>query len=221
MSQRHPTWEAIVDYLESPDRAEASVGDHLSQCPRCRRVAAEIRNLLADLAGSRLPRPPREVLQRTVDAVLSELAEERAASGRHPVPAEAAGTRGSLAALKEVWATLVADSLAPNLAVRGVVAAAPRMLLYKAEGFSITLSLIPCEEAASVDVMGQVTPQQSEVLPSGGRALLRQGDREEETALSPHGEFSFAGQAAGMPEVSIVLADSVIRLHLPSDSPEA
>jgi hypothetical protein len=214
MSQPHPHWEALVDAVESPDQAPAAIREHLERCPRCARVADEIRALLARLEASRLPRPPREALQRTIDAVLAALAAERGAADHAPAPVRG----GLLGALREVGALLIADSLAPNAAVRGPVAAAPRMLLYEAEGFAITLSLSPATESGP-EIMGQVTPQQSESLPAGGRAILRRADAVEEVALSPHGEFQFAGPPGEEPpEISIVLADSMIRLNLPSDT---
>jgi len=209
MTDRHPSWEEILDHLDAGEPADSPEHRHVSACASCSRLAEEIRRILAGMRAARLCEPPRESVERAIAAVMRELAAQPRGLARV--------LSGPLAAAGEIWARLVGDSLAAGAAVRGAAGSRPRMLLYETDDFAITLSLAHVAPAG-MDVIGQVTPRGSAALPSGGRAVLTHAGRSEETPLSPFGEFVFENERAEVDDLSILLAGSRIRLSLPEIS---
>jgi len=207
MPERHPNWEEILDHVEAGEPDGSPVSRHLPGCASCTRLAGEIRHVFEIIRHSRLAEPPREAVERAIAAVLNELAAEPAAGERL--------LSGSLAALREIWAALVGDSLALGAVVRAGGTARERTLLFETDDYAITLSLTPAQPAG-FEVIGQVSPRASNELPSGGRAVLTAAGATDERTLSPFGEFVFENASGAMTDLSIVLAGDRIRLDLPT-----
>jgi hypothetical protein len=190
-------------------------------CEHCSALLLRAEKLLQTFADARgLSHPPKHLLQRVLQAILSESDASAPAAGMD-LPAETATGddwwQQVRAGLREVIAELIADSVEPSPVLRGVASAEPRMLLYETDAFSITLSLKPGQSPATRDWIGQVAPRGSHELPPEGQAILRREGRQKTVWLSAYGEFAFREEPEGVSELSIAVGEYLVHLPLPED----
>jgi len=215
MRKKHASWEEILALLESADSADSTVRSHLTQCERCAHLVAEARTMLGLLAGARLPVPPSPLVERTL-ALLHEAAGQAEAPGAREA---ASGPHEVLARLKsasrEIWATLVADSLRPAADLRGSSVTSPRLVRYETADYIVTLSLAPAPPGDARDVMGQLVPRRGVSLPAGACAAAPRGEQKIEADIGPTGEFRLEQVPAASPQVDILVGQDWIHLRLP------
>jgi len=208
----HVNWEEILDYCEGERPPDDPVGEHILHCRRCRELLARAEATLHLLARGRDLQPPADAVDKAAEVLQAEL---RGLS--QPMPGRT--VTGGLERLREVLATLVADSLVPSPTVRGAAeGGGPRVLLYETDDYAVTLSLPPATKCSPPDaVLGQIVPRRGDILPAGGRAILNYRDARYEEAVSEDGEFRFDAIPSSPEGLSILLADTIIRLSLPVD----
>ncbi len=215
MRDRHASWEEILAFLESTDSADSTVRPHLTSCKRCAQLAEEARAILGLLAEARLPVPPSALVERTLARLRASLEEATTVAAQ---PA-ALGSRELLKRLRstfrEVWGTLVADSLLPAPALRGSSVAPPRLVRYETPEYIVTLSLAPGSARQTRDVQGQLVPRRGEAVPSGACAAAAHGEQMIEAHIGATGEFRLSNVPASSDEVGILVGDDWIRLRLP------
>lgn len=210
MRSKHPSWQEILDAIERPDGGE-SVLAHIDECPRCAAESEEARVLLETFDAAEVRDPSSALMERTLEALRRELRSRREAE------AASTGPTGSLGAkIREVWATLVADSLKPSLAVRGATHAVPRSLVYETDDFAISLSLGSRSTAKTMSVLGQLIPKRADSLPPGGRIELKAGGSLLQTQISEYGEFRFRDVPQAELEIGVCLGDYRILLTPPA-----
>ena len=216
MSEKHPSWREILEFVEPGPSRGRSLEPHLRSCSSCSRLAESARELLGLFAEARLPDPPRHLVEATVTRILDELrgrsAEQPAGSLASDFVERAAQQVKDLAGA--VWASLVTDSLTANHAVRGSGESRARMLLYETEEVSIAVSLRPGSTSDRRDVRGQVTPKREGTLPPGGTARVAAAGKEIEAELSEFGEFTAADVPAGELLLTIGLGGQRISLRV-------
>jgi hypothetical protein len=211
MSRRHPTWEGTIETLESPGGVDQRTGKHLEDCPRCRLVANGARVLLATLEDAGIGGPSEALKDQTWVLLREDLQSRAQRHGDWPESADRA-FRGAVSRVKEIWATIVADSLKPSLSVRGTTYAAPRALVYEAADFAISVSITPDPGGETVSIMGQLIPKLADSVPEGGRVELNAGPTHLEDAISNLGEFRFRDIPKGRIEIVVAVGDLRIRL---------
>lgn len=195
MSKNHPTWEAILHFVEGRESAP-DLTEHLADCPACAERVDRARAVLALLGEARLPDPPESLLARTREILRKE-----------PTPLAVFSQRvGRI--LREIWARPHGDSLRPNLALRGPGENETRTQLFEAEGYSVAVMSAPTGDGLRLH--GQVTPPADAELPAGALAYF--GGVEE--TLDDLGEFHIETSATEIFELAIVLEDLLIRLRL-------
>ena len=209
MHEHHIKWNEIIEFAEDAGATAPAVRAHMAACAPCRRAAENARRLLALFDDSRLPAPPPALVEMTVARILGQAAEHR------PAWLDQFARRLGRS-FTEIRAALVADSLAPNAALRGsATLAAPRTLRYETDDFAITVAIEAGSEDGQWDLMGQVMPRREPALPANAwAAVSREGDMLE-VELSEVGEFQFTKVTASSEELSLLLGDSWIRLRLP------
>lgn len=209
MTRPHPSFETLLDLAEGRP-VPSDVRPHLGTCEACKTLAGRVEALVATMSEARqLDDVPAGLRVRTVEAVREELA-RRSRPVTHVLRSfiERLGDEVRL-----LTAALAGDSLEPSHATRAGTGApvAPRMLVYEAAGYEITISLAAGDRRGTLDVSGQVTPSAGE-LEAGGEAGLRAGTYEATAPLSGFGEFAFDAVPAGELELEVGVGRSVIRL---------
>lgn len=211
----HPSWEEILDAVESPRRASPFIRDHLRTCDHCRTVADEARRVLQSLSAARLPHPPRALVEQTL-AALSQRLQEREAAAARPFQGD---VREIIARLQAGWrgvaAALIADSWRASPALRGAAEASSRVLIFETEGYSIAISVSNVAGASGRHLIGQVVPRQGTALPPAGWALARQAPDVVAERLTDLGEFQLTGLAPETTELDLVLGEEHVSVNLP------
>jgi len=197
----HISLDQMIDALEHGAALETDRREHLASCEQCRTLQAEMKNLLGSLSMVAGEPPTDELIRKAWLRIRAEAASQRSAD-----LVEQAGR-----ALKEIWATLTRDPLASPLAVRSV-ASSPRMLIYKAEGLVISLSVSEADDE-NVEIMGRVVPETTADVPEG-RALLKVDGETREAALD-FGAFRFKDVPGAKLELEVELGDILIHVPLP------
>lgn len=219
-TEKHISWERILEALDSPDAA-ASVHEHLRGCPRCAERRADAEELVQLLRDARLPVVPEALASDTLPRVLA-LARERDA--RRAAEASPSGSSPWLermrAAARELIAVLSGDSLTPTHALRG--GGGPRVLRYEAGDYALSIAL--AEGPRGRQLRGQVTPRTAAELPESRRALLHVTSREAEvhivdSEVSEFGEFLFDSVPVGEVHLSILAGEEVIRVEVETAGP--
>lgn len=209
MTSPHPNFETLLDLAEGR-RVPSIVRQHVSACEPCGSLAADVDALLATMTAARgLEEVPDEVRNRAMEAVRRELADRRA-----PVSHILERFIQRLGDdVRFLTALLAGDSLRMSPVTRGGSdePATPRMLLYEADGYEVTVSVAAGERHGTVDVSGQITPSAGG-LAEGGTAGLRVAKHTTTTALSEFGEFRFESVPSGELELEIGVGTSIIRL---------
>lgn len=211
MSKKHPEWEKILSHVEQ-DAPGDPVSEHVAQCRQCQQLAGQLRELLGAFEAARLPEVPPEMIERTLRKLdLESVGEEGipAVLTLRKALSEWAARLGR--PLKEIRASLVADSLVPTPLLRG--GTDRRSLLFETEDYSIAVG-VSAREAGTRDLRGQVSPKEKAHLPAVGSALLGTAAGAMESGLSEFGEFSFEAAPAESSELAIVLEDLLIRISL-------
>ena len=113
---------------------------------------------------------------------------------------------------REITATLVPDALLPSLAVRGVEAAQPALLVFETDAFAISLSLSSPPEQNRVRMVGQLVPKSATEIPAGGRVVVWSGRETAAGEVNEHGEFAFDGLPHGDLHMDILIGDDAIQL---------
>ena len=149
-------------------------------------------------------------MESAVDEARRWAAETGGASTHSTSLSEAAkAAAGRLAdAATSIIGSLVGDSWTDAaVGVRGSGTTAPRLLIFQAGNFTISISLHPHEDVESLtcDLEGQVAPEDAHDLPDGGRVELASAGRVATTKLDDLGAFSFD---------SVQIADARLRLIL-------
>lgn len=208
MPEKHVSWEQVLDATESPHLVDLAVQTHIRDCRQCSQLAAKIRKLLSTLTDARLPNAPESLRAKAWEALRARLA-----------AAEDAPIRDALhegrRKLREICATLIADSLRPSLAVRGSAPGGDRTLLYETPDLTIALSLSSGADGPRSEVLGQVTPKQGNILPDEMRAVAQCGDETAETTVSNAGDFTLCDLPGDPAEVDLHVKDTCVRLTIP------
>lgn len=212
----HPSWEAILDAVESPERTAQSIRDHIRTCGRCTAVAAEARRILQSLSAAPLPHPPRALMEQTLAALSQRLRDREASSaGRLQDELQALAAR-----MREGWravtAALIADSRRASPALRGTADAGSRVLIYETESYSIAVSLTNDRGSTRRSLIGQVVPREGTALPPTGWVLVRHTPDVVGERLTDLGGFQLAGLAPEVTDLDLVLGEEHVSLHLPS-----
>jgi hypothetical protein len=203
---RHIGWEVILEHAEGGALFSPALHAHLERCESCRELLREAENLLGALEIVSAPDPSPELVRRS----WLRIRDEQRAQG-----AAAVGGRISRA-VKEIWAALASGTLAPTHAVRGTAAASPRLLVYEAGDFMVSISLKETDHATR-SLLGKVVPRAAAEVPPGKVVLWI--DRESrETDLGPHGAFRFDGVPRGPIRLDVQVGGTVI--HVPPIEPE-
>lgn len=204
MRREHVSWDEMLRALER-GQARPDIERHCESCSPCRRVADGFRDLLARLQDTADSRPSPELVRATLARVREAIAQAADDGSRAGSVLERAGSK-----IREILARPSADSLRPAFAVRGAVEAAPRVVVYEAEGFAISVSRTSGPDGLAI--RGQVIPRGGDAL-SEGRVELAVGERRWESPVSPHGEFLFRGlPEEDKPTLVVHLGDVRIRL---------
>ena len=214
----HPSWEEILDAVESRERAAPSILAHIRTCGRCTAVADEARRVLRGLSAAPLSHPPRALVEQTL-AALSQRLRDREASASRPLQDE---LREIAARMREGWravvAALIADSWRASPALRGTAGAGSRVLIYETEGFSIAVSLTNDLGSTGRSLIGQVVPREGTALPPAGWVLVRKAPDVVGERLTDLGGFQLTELTPEMADLDLVLGDEHVSLHLPSSS---
>ncbi len=196
----------VMDTAEaSMERVAAATTDHLAGCARCRAELAELVRFARGLVVAGDVSPDVAAINRA----LSQLRGARSSSDR-----AAAGLGARIAdGLREIVATLVADSLRPSAAVRGAVSASPRLLVYDTDAYAISVSAD--READRCVLRGQVTPTAADELPPRRTVTVRASasSTPTEADLNEFGEFVFDALPWGEFELTFTLGSD--RVHIP------
>jgi hypothetical protein len=126
----------------------------------------------------------------------------------------------------DLWAIPVADSLRASPALRGgpLTTDEPRVVVFDAGPFGVSISLGRAASGRGADITGQVFPNEAPTIPPGGRVTLSVGDAispggtppaqgTREVPLGEHGEFRLEGVPLGVvAELAIEIAGSCIRV---------
>jgi hypothetical protein len=224
MKSKHASWEEIIDVLAG-GASVAGLPEHLESCARCTARAGEVREILAALEDLTDSRPSPRLVEATWSRLREVLAASAARRGRSGGLLESLGKR-----MREVAASLVADSMRPSPAVRGTVDAAPRTVVYETDDFAVSVSLsfgpdleswdvsgrrpgdVRLEEQSRGSIRGQVIPRTADAIPEGGSVMLRAGGSLHEAHLSAHGEFGFRDVPKGDLEFLVLVGGVQIRL---------
>jgi len=207
----HASWKEALDFAER--RTEVCPG-HPQNCLDCTAAVREAQECVRSLRFLASLRPhDRGWADRAWDQIVAlagsptwsslrseiQWAEDEAGRlsgdsgagpgiGQHVVDA----ARGAFQAVR---ATLLADSWTDMAgAVRGNSLAAPRVLVYETDAYTVSLSYQPGPDPkrTEIDVLGQVTPRRGTSLPAESRAALRAGPHPEIVVpVDACGEFRF------------------------------
>jgi hypothetical protein len=219
MAEKHIEWEAVLDSLESGKPIAVGDRDHIDRCGACAQTVEDAREALKLFSESRQLQPSAGSIQRTLALVRSVSSQAGESSQRTRL----------LKALNELierisqkltqsWAELKTDSLQAGAAFRGMDLAAPRMLSYETDRYSITISLQRSDDSRIEKIAGQIAPIDQPNLPAGGVATLENGTILVDCPLSRFGEFEFEDPDGDMDELNILIEGSIIRINLPSIS---
>lgn len=212
---QHPDWETILAHVE--EGKDPAVAAHCAACPRCARNAEALRGLLSALEDARLPAIPMDLLERS----LASLQLSQAAAG------VASGARDSGTALERwierlgrpvqaVVAVLTADSsLRSAPALRSAAVAGERTLFYEAGACRLALQLADAGGGCR-NLRGQLMANSGQAIPPATRAAALGADGLAEYPLSDLGEFEIPSLPASTASFSILIADQLIRIDLPS-----
>jgi hypothetical protein len=207
---RHWSWQEILDWVEKT--VDPTRDAHLETCSECGKRVEMARRLLARVGHARLSAPPEHLLDSAWERVRDEWEARGAPGESRESPAERV-RRG----VRELWASLTADSLQPSLGVRGgSTTASPRMVRYETEDFAISISLSSDAASGAIAVRGQVVPLREGGLPPDGRFLVSEEGEEHEAAIDGFGEFQVSGLASGAKRAAIRIGDILIRFDLPA-----
>ncbi len=217
MRERHVHWDEILRALEEPEALHASARAHLDDCPQCRELEEDARELLGLLSDARLPVPPSALVARTMARIADHLADPAGKRKSQPAGALSGLVERLRATMREIWATQVADSRVPDPALRGATLSSPRMLRYETPGYLVTLSLMPGKSETVRDVMGQLVPRQDSMLPSGTHVAVASGEGLIEAPLTETGEFRLRSVGSDIDEIGIIAGDDWIRLRIPTE----
>lgn len=201
----HVTFAEMAEYVDSGRAPSKHFLNHLQECATCSELEREIRNLIGAMRISGHPEPSDDLIRSTWKRIQS------LGSGEEAVVRELIGTVREK--LREVWATLAPDALAPSLAVRGTTSASPRLLVYESEDYAISLSFTFSRECQAMDILGKVIPKTSTQIPPEGRVVLYEDDSEHEAELGEHGGFRYTQIRRGPIRLDIELGE--YRIHLP------
>lgn len=197
-------YEDLLCIIDGDPTVQPTVTAHVSSCDDCGRRLARVRNVLVLLQLDARTAPSAALVTRTLEAM------KRSASAGVPARSDGALTQ-VMEAARRLVATLVADSLLPSMAFRGVRAAMPRMLVYETEPYALCLSLSPGRSPGGTNVQGQIMPRHAARLPEG-TATIEWRDGRAREALSEFGEFRFDEVNATEVHVQIALGGTVINL---------
>lgn len=212
---QHPDWETILAHVERGD--DPGVAAHCAACPRCARNAEALRGLLSALEDARLPEIPMDLLERTLASLQLSPAVAGVASGARDSGAVLEAWIARLGRpVRAVIAVLMADSYAsPATSLRGTGATRERTLFYEAGACRLALQLADTE-SGSRSLRGQMMTSAGQVIPPATRAAVASADGLAEYPLSDLGEFEIPSLPGDATSVSILIADQLIRIDLPS-----
>lgn len=202
-ANRHFDWEEILDRLEGRHAAEPEFSAHLETCDPCQTLRSEARALLGAMTLAATPEPSAILRARTWAQIASE-------SARAKLGSIAAG---AMAAAKEILATLVADSLQPSLAVRGVTSAAPRLLVYETPEYSVSLSLQDSSASGRHDIVGNLMPKLAAEIPNGAHMQVEDHPELGSVPISEFGEFRIEGLEV-VPGTMLAIDLPEMRIHV-------
>lgn len=222
-NEAHLTWTHILESIDTPEAVD-SILAHLEGCLRCTREFNEAKDLVRLLELARLPVLPDALAQDTLPRVLA-LARERAfrrAAEASPILALPASWLAHVGgALRELAASLVADSLRPTQALRAASTSSdgsPRVLKYEAGEFALSISLSVGPKGRKL--RGQVTPRSAAELPESRRALLHVAGQDQahdhfvDSEVSEFGEFVFDAIPAGEVRLSVLAGSDLIQVEV-------
>ncbi|MBD3336884.1 MAG: hypothetical protein GF355_15335 [Candidatus Eisenbacteria bacterium] len=213
MSRDHPRWEEIVAFAEGLSEAGKETAEHIAACRLCAAAVSDLRELLPILREARLSPPPPETVGKTLAALRREWTAGASPGGSARRRAGRAGGR-----LREIWASVAADSLAPNHAVRASGRTASRSLIFRAEEFTVALSMSPGELAHLCDLMGHVMSNRESPEAPGGEARLCSHDRTWSAQIDAGGEFAFHDVDCDWQTLDLNLESVLLHVGFPGPS---
>jgi hypothetical protein len=207
MTQKdHIPWADIVEYVDSGE-ASPHFLEHLRECESCSQSHEQVRKLVGAMRIAGHPDPSGELILTTWSRIQALDSSQRDRADARDVIDSVKDK------LREIWATLAPDALAPSLAVRGTTSASPRLLVYESDDYAISLSFSLKGDGRTMDILGKVIPRTSAYIPPGGHVILFEDDSEHEAELEEYGGFRFGDICRGPIRVDVEVGD--YRIHLP------
>lgn len=199
----HFDWEQILDRVDGRVPYDPAFWTHIQQCTPCASAHNEADGLREAMFLAAAREPGRLLIARAWASILEDRVTGRARQLATEIREAAA----------EVWAVLIADSLAPSAAVRGGNHASPRLLVYETPEYSVSLSFLPAAEKGHADILGQVVPKSALELPAGGEVQVTNRPDLQGYQVSEFGEFRISGVALSE-GTRLTVAFPELRIHL-------
>jgi hypothetical protein len=190
---------------------------HLLTCTDCARRAVEFRETLWALELATDEPAPGLVTQVWLEA-------RRCLDlDSHPEKGLARRLTGKLGGLvRELAASLTVESATPSLAVRGANRAAPRLMVFETEEYTVSVSVSGTAQPDRFCLVGHVTPKVSESLPGSGQATVFGGAEVIRVPLNELGEFEVDAAPRGDLHIDLELGGARIQLSpVPAHEPGA
>src|SRR5437016_1520790 len=200
-------WRAWLDHectMPEPERQQPAMQGHLSSCPACQRLVAELRedassvgNLLAALAPGRVPNPAEVGVAR-----------ERLEWRRRKAPPSADSTRSRTKVLDSLPMLMTRVSTPWRVAASGLAAALVLALVvaFTPEGGSAAAAFLAQFRSQQVSVI-EVTPQSQADIMRSLNALGNLGTVQTPTANGETRTGALAREVAGQPK-TVSLAEA-------------
>lgn len=193
-----PTLAELFDFLrgESSEKEREMVSEHLQKpCPRCRKEASRLREILELTEAPSLVAPPPWLLRQAILLF------------RQRLPEPSSGW------LSRIPAFLIMDNWAESrlLGFRHIEPRS-RQMFYRAGPYDIDILIEAAERTSGIDLLGQILPSQ-EGSPScaGAHVELRQGEQVlGTTTVNELGEFIFEGIPEGVYDLRLRIQGSEI-----------
>ena len=233
----HISWKQALDFAEG--RMSNRAG-HEQGCRDCNQTVREAQDLAQVLSyASVLPNETdTERSWAAIQARLATTAAQDLAEDVHWAEEEAVRLSGAVepSALENLVssareladqvidevvqtfrAVLLADSWQDQaLAVRGSSTAAPRILIYESEAYTVSLSFEagPDPENLELELIGQVTPRKATDIPTGSTASIVDDDSgiPAESEIGEFGDFRFGALTKSPKHIALLLGTDRIEI---------
>lgn len=196
---RHITVEKLMEYMDGQltEGITASIETHIASCPECQEARKELQQFMNKLETDSLFEPPVDLVQWSVNLFQPILQPQETLGGK----------------VRKIVASLVFDTFDEVLSgVRGVGAAPPRQLLFRAGDIDVDVKIESVETSDRISLVGQVLSNSEKFFDNTPVKLESHGMVRFKTMTNFVGEFVFDEVPKDTYHLSVDLPEGQITL---------